>query len=661
MLRPAQMARVDIRVPQDYIARTTCALAGLKRLHIINVRKMRLGKMTLDSHEDSNLIRKYTELKGRLKDLSRYLKINPDAQLVSCCQTEVNPHDDIYEIDSQVQQLEERVSCLKEEVDGPKTAKREKQELLRRLEIFSRAGIDVRRLNDCRYFYSAAGLIPGENLWRLELSLSYIYHQLIPSISIGKRRLVFIFGSLKDREKIEKALKSAYFEKVDIPCPTGSYNHDLEILKSQIQELETQGLLSQETWEKERKEIAKELMPAYQMVMQSLTILEIGKSFDKLGNIYHICGWTPQAEVPILKKKVLEATNQQARVSIAMPGENQRRRGELFKIPTCFQNPLLLKPFERLVSEYGIPSYGEVDPTFFFALSFLFMFGVMFGDIGHGLALFACGLFIFRKSSMENIRETGLIIMECGLMSAIFGVFYGSIFGFEHLIPALWFNPMQNIPYFMKVTIGFGIIIISIGLILNIINSIMNNDYKKGILGEFGIMGLMFYWGCIGLMIFLLTTGNTMAEFGYMLVILGLPLLVIFLKEPLFNLYNRIVLKERQPILPENLGVYLMESLIEVGDAVLGYLSNTVSFIRISAFALAHAGLFMAVFALADTLRSGSKGGFLWYWMTIVLGNIAIIVIEGVVVSIQTIRLGYYEFFSKFFKGGGEIYKPLRI
>jgi len=135
---------------------------------------------------------------------------------------------------------------------------------------------------------------------------------------------------------------------------------------------------------------------------------------------------------------------------------------------------------------------------------------------------------------------------------------------------------------------------------------------------------------------------------------------MIFLKEPLYNLYSRMVLKENRPILPENLGIYLMESLIEVGDTVIGFLSNTVSFVRVSAFALAHAGLFLAVFALANTLQN-LKGGVFWYWLIMLLGNIAIIVIEGVVVSIQTIRLEYYEFFSKFFKGGGEIYKPLKI
>jgi len=245
-------------------------------------------------------------------------------------------------------------------------------------------------------------------------------------------------------------------------------------------------------------------------------------------------------------------------------------------------------------------------------------------------------------------------------MSTFFGFLYGSIFGFEHIIPALWFNPMENISYFMQVTVGFGIIIISIGLILNIINSIMNRDYKRGIFGEFGVMGLIFYWGCIGLAIMYLSTGKIQTNLGYILFILFLPLLMIFLKDPLFNLYHRIIHKSNLSIFPENIGIYLMESFIEVNDVIIGFLSNTVSFIRVSAFALAHAGLFLAVFALANTLQQ-VKGGIVWYWVIMILGNLAIIIIESVVVTIQTIRLEYYEFFSKFFKGGGEIYRPVKI
>ena len=115
--------------------------------------------------------------------------------------------------------------------------------------------------------------------------------------------------------------------------------------------------------------------------------------------------------------------------------------------------------------------------------------------------------------------------------------------------------------------------------------------------------------------------------------------------------------KKRKRI-PPGLGGTILESLIEVLDDLLRYLTNTVSFVRVAAFALTHAGLFIAVFSLADMVR-GIHGGGLLYWVTLIVGNVFIIAIEGMVVSIQTIRLEYYEFFSKFFRGGGEPFQPL--
>ena len=103
----------------------------------------------------------------------------------------------------------------------------------------------------------------------------------------------------------------------------------------------------------------------------------------------------------------------------------------------------------------------------------------------------------------------------------------------------------------------------------------------------------------------------------------------------------------------------ILEGAIEAIDGTIRYVANTISFIRISAFALAHAGLFIAVFSLAETLGRMGGGGVI-YWVTIALGNAVIILLEGLVVSIQTMRLEYYEFLSKFFHGGGEPFSPFK-
>jgi V/A-type H+-transporting ATPase subunit I len=144
-----------------------------------------------------------------------------------------------------------------------------------------------------------------------------------------------------------------------------------------------------------------------------------------------------------------------------------------------------------------------------------------------------------------------------------------------------------------------------------------------------------------------------------LLLVLAVPLGIIFFKEPLAHvLFHHEHTGEK--VFPSGFGMFLIEAAIDVMVIVIRYLASSVSFVSTAAFALAHGGLFIAVFSLAEILRE-LRGGGLWYWLVILLGNVGIIALEGLVVSIQTIRLEYYEFFSKFFKGGGERFQPLKM
>ena len=144
-----------------------------------------------------------------------------------------------------------------------------------------------------------------------------------------------------------------------------------------------------------------------------------------------------------------------------------------------------------------------------------------------------------------------------------------------------------------------------------------------------------------------------------MIILLGLPLGIIFFREPLGHLlFQRH--EHGKKLFPTGIGMFALESAIDLLDVVIHYLGSTVSFIRTAAFALAHGGLFVAIFTLADMV-SEMRGGGLWYWIAIILGNVLVIALEGLVVSIQTVRLEYYEFFTKFFRGGGERFQPLKL
>jgi V/A-type H+-transporting ATPase subunit I len=316
-------------------------------------------------------------------------------------------------------------------------------------------------------------------------------------------------------------------------------------------------------------------------------------------------------------------------------------------VPVQFKHSPILKPFEMLIDAYGLPRYGSIDPTLFVAISFLIMFGAMFGDIGHGLVLALVSLYLW-KSRKENLKKAAALILYCGISSSVFGVLYGSFFGFE--FESVWIKPMENILEVFKASIMLGIVLISIGILLNIINALRDKDYGKAIFDKAGLIGGVIYWAAIGLVSRVFFYKTHVPKLYSFLIFGGL--LVLFL----YPLFEAIFIKRHASIIES-----FMESIVNLLELFMGYLANTVSFIRVAAFALAHAGLFLAIFSLSEMTKTNGGLGNIAAWVIIILGNILVICLEGLVVSIQSVRLNYYEFFSKFFVSGKQAYKPLAV
>jgi V/A-type H+-transporting ATPase subunit I len=252
----------------------------------------------------------------------------------------------------------------------------------------------------------------------------------------------------------------------------------------------------------------------------------------------------------------------------AIPGA----REGILKIPILFNNPYLLRPFERLTKAYGTPEYGEVEPTAFLALSFLLMFGLMFGDVGQGAVLFLLGYVIFRR--FFRYTDYGIILMECGVASVIFGFLYGSFFGVENLLPVLWFSPMQDIAYFIKIAVLFGVGAISLGLILGFINSLR---LKTPRLPAAGLLAALIYWVLAGLGVRYLLTGALEWDFWVAVGVGGVILLMGI------YLLRHLCLNLPQPRRNRR-GRQLLEGIIEVVDGTIPVAFT--SLYRITAFAM---------------------------------------------------------------------------
>jgi len=307
--------------------------------------------------------------------------------------------------------------------------------------------------------------------------------------------------------------------------------------------------------------------------------------------------------------------------------------------PTKLKNSKILKPFEMFVEMYGLPAYNEMDPTLFVAITYTLMFGIMFGDVGQGACLLAGGFLLYR---FKNMRLAG-IVGVAGIWSVIFGFLYGSVFGFEELLPALWMKPMDNIMTTLMLAIGFGAALILLAMILNIINAVRAKEYGRLLFHQSGIAGLICY-GFAVLCVLLFATGHGMPATVLIGIAVGMPLLAILLKEPLSRL-----LEGERKVFPEGSKVmFLVEALVEGFDVVLSYATNTISFVRVGAFALSHAGMMGVVMTLAG-MEQGTPN-----WLVVVLGNLLVAGLEGLIVGIQVLRLEYYEMFSRFYSGSGK-------
>jgi V/A-type H+-transporting ATPase subunit I len=654
MFKPLEMVKVTLQVLRSDVAKVTHVIAKQGLLHLLDSQKFirQVGKVS--DEEFQALMNRFTNLEQTVTtlctDLSIGRKIRKDI--------EVEPEQEIDDLENAVKQIQKDLNVPSEQLKRIEQQREEKTQRLELLQSISEAGPDLQTVQKFSYFYKAVGFIATKDIHRLEASLASIRAIFVPLTTIGNRSLIVVLCSQKEQETLNRALTSAYFERIELP-DLGSENiyETITRLETEITQLtEKKAQLNQELRNTQADAVEK-LQTLREKILLALLILKAQQHYGKSSRSYIIMGWVPKSAVRDLQDEVIRVTQGRVQIEVSAPELVEEVQQGLIKIPILFNNPYLIRPFETVVFNYGTVAYKELDPTPIVALSFLVMFGMMFGDIGHGLVLFLIGYWLFKK--FYQFMDYGIIVMECGVSSAIFGILYGSIFGVEHWLPALWLHPAEKINQFMTFAIGFGVVMISLGVILNIVNSFQRKDYESGVLGHYGIVGGVFYWICVGLGLKYAIQGHLGLSTTTLIILLAVPLGVIFFREPLGHVFFKKHDTEEK-IFPSGIGLFIMEAVIDIMDVVIRYLGNTVSFIRTAAFALAHGGLFIAVFSLADILGQ-LKGGGLWYWIVIVLGNVVIIALEGLVVSIQTIRLEYYEFFSKFFKGGGEKFAPLTI
>jgi V/A-type H+-transporting ATPase subunit I len=292
------------------------------------------------------------------------------------------------------------------------------------------------------------------------------------------------------------------------------------------------------------------------------------------------------------------------------------------RAPTILSNPWWARPFELFAALLGTPAREEVDPSRLLALIVPTLFGYMFGDVGHGAVLLAAGIAYRKRWPMVGV------LIPCGAMSMVFGVLFGSVFGRENIIAPLWLAPLDAPVVILAVPLAMGVALLLLGLILNGVEA-----WWRGELGtwwRFDAAVLLLYLGLIT---------SFFHQVGQAMVLAGL---LWYVTGSLWQSRGA----------PQRLGQYLGRLL----ESVIQLFVNTLSFARVGAFALAHAGLCSAACALARSTEHPAATVLI-----MVIGNVIIIGLEGLVVSVQTTRLILFEFFIRFLRGDGRVFRPLTL
>ncbi len=366
---------------------------------------------------------------------------------------------------------------------------------------------------------------------------------------------------------------------------------------------------------------------------------------------FYLMGWVPKDEVRATAARLAAFPELSCVVDSATdtPGA---------KPPTKLKNPLLGRVFQPFLEMYGLPAYNELDPSLFMAITYCLFFGVMFGDVGQGLVLSLIGLALAKWKNMW----LGRIIALCGLAGAAFGAVYGSVFGLEELLPGfkILAEPehyaipgVSNVLVLLVTSIAVGVLMLVFVMVLNVINGVRQHNYEKIFFGQNGLAGMVFYIGLITAAVCKLLLGVNLFVPAYVLPVLVLPLLLILLKEPL-----TLMLEKNDEWKHIKLGGLLSTGFFELFETLLSYLTNTLSFMRVGAYAITHVGLMLVVQMLANMAGGmGSVGGII----AMVAGNLFVMGFEGLLVGIQVLRLEFYELFGRFYGDGGIPFSPKRI
>ena len=528
-------------------------------------------------------------------------------------------------------------------------------ELLVNIRPFQNLHYDVASILHFKHIKFRFGKIPVESYSKLK---EYLMDDICTIFDECGRDENYIWGvyfvPAAEEEKVDAVYASLHFERTFIDDDyEGTVEEAFEALTRRQKELEESLAQIEDSFQEKLMARGGEMLAAAETISDSAEYFDVRRlaAFTKAKDtvFFILCGWMTREDAERFEKEIEGDADVFCMVE---DGKNESLENRFRKPPTKLKNPRIFKPFEMFIRMYGLPNYQEFDPTIFVAVTYSIIFGAMFGDVGQGLCLFIGGMLLYKFKKMN----LAAIVGSCGIFSTIFGFCFGSVFGFEDVIEPLWLRPTEamttlpfignlNTVFVVAVALGMGLVILM--MVFHIINSLRAKQLGEALFDTNGVAGLVFY-GAVAAVVVLYMTGNALPAGIVLVVMFVVPLLVIACKEPLTNKLNK-----KKELIEGGKGMFVVQAFFEMFEVLLSYFSNTLSFVRIGAFAVSHAAMMQVVMMLAGAENGGTPN-----IIVVIIGNLIVLGMEGLIVGIQGLRLQYYEFFSRFYQGDGREFKP---
>ena len=505
-------------------------------------------------------------------------------------------------------------------------------------------------------------------------------------IPLGSEDRFMAAASRKGRFALDSELKKMNFVPISVPEGyKGIPSELLEGLREKIDGINEELAEIAKRKNTLREEYGESLRVLAASYIMSCIAYQLKTRLASTQQAHFLAGWVPADAVKSLVEELEALTFNTIAIRIYKPGELNNVLDGKEKVPVSLNNNAFVKGFEKMVFTYGVPLYGTIDPTPMVAFSFTLLFGVMFGDLGQGIVLLLLGILSGKRGPafFSRFRIYSVPLVAVGVSSMIMGFLTGSFFANEDFLAGptraltgfLTGRPVDHILviipiqekggsivklfYFFGFTISLGVIFNTIGLFVNITNKIYLKKYEEAFFEKTGVAGLLLFWYAVFIavraVVSLIHREIDFHFYGFDAIGLMLPLMVIFMGNAVWRFASG-----QRPVFEDGFLVFVVRGLVDILESISTIISNSVSFLRVGAFALSHAVLSYIIFWFAEMV-SHTSAGTAFSILIVVSGNLIIIILEGLIVTIQVIRLQYYEFFSKFFTETGVKFQPFRF